>query len=659
MSKKIQKARCYIYTRVSTMAQTEGYSLEAQQDRLRGYATYRGLEIAGEYCDAGKSGKSIKGWPAFRQMMEDILSQKDGISFVLVYKLSRFGRNAADIMKSLQLLTDIGVHLVCVEDAIDSSTQGGRLTLAILSAVAEIERENITSQFISGKMQKIQDGKWYGGPPPYGYRCLGKELIQDPYEAMIVRKIFKLYLQDDMMISSVAGYLNDSGILRRKDRQDDKSEQEPFTREFISRILKNPVYCGKLVYGRRTNKKDKDGRLIKSDPEQRLMIEGMHEPIITEEEWERVQEKRRKNSTWGKKVIEPERIGLLSGLIKCPVCGAGMVARSRRQVNKNHGGYYKISHYYYCRYYGKANGRTCSFHRTYRQEKIDDAVFEIVSNLCTYPEFCEAVNDSLQDQGTKEMLQDELDRQRKELRNDELELRRLGDRLDNLDVFEANYEKEYEQIQTRMDICYDRIEETESRISAINEQMTTYAESRRTADDIEKMLNHFQILYQKMTYREKREMYRLFIDHIEILPETGRDGKVLKSISFRFPGQYGELPLVPQETTGRNEENPKVDRKSEAGKEFCFTMECTKLEQTAVETKATYAEIKRYIQDNFGLKVSSLYIAQIKRKYGLEVGEQYHKSANPSRKILTCPAAKEEAIKAALVHFKMLIEKSS
>ena len=128
---------------------------------------------------------------------------------------------------------------------------------------------------------------------------------------------------------------------------------------------------------------------------------------------------------------------------------------------------------------------------------------------------------------------------------------------------------------------------------------------------------------------------------------------MLKSISFRFPGQYGELPLVPQET-GRNEENPNVDRKSEAGKEFCFTLECTNLEQTAVETKATYAEIKRYIQDNFGLKVSSLYIAQIKRKYGLEVGEQYHKSVNPSMKILTCPVAKEEAIKAALVHFKML-----
>ena len=137
------KKKCYIYTRVSTAAQTEGYSLEAQQERLRQYAEYKNLEIAGEYCDAGKSGKSILGRPAFMEMMDDIASGKDQISYVLVFKLSRFGRNAADVLKSIQTLLDYDVDLVCVEDSIDSSTQGGRLTLAILSAVAEIERENI------------------------------------------------------------------------------------------------------------------------------------------------------------------------------------------------------------------------------------------------------------------------------------------------------------------------------------------------------------------------------------------------------------------------------------------------------------------------------------------------------------------------------------
>ncbi len=77
------------------------------------------------------------------QILDDISSEKDNISFVLVFKLSRFGRNAADILKSLQLLEDYEVELICVEDAIDSSTAGGKPTLTILSAVAEIERENI------------------------------------------------------------------------------------------------------------------------------------------------------------------------------------------------------------------------------------------------------------------------------------------------------------------------------------------------------------------------------------------------------------------------------------------------------------------------------------------------------------------------------------
>lgn len=166
----MKQKKCYIYTRVSTAAQTEGYSLDAQQKRLKDFAEYKGLEIAGEYCDAGKSGHSIKGRPAFMEMMDDITSGKDDISFVLVFKLSRFGRNAADVLKSMQTLMDYDIDLICVEDSIDSSTQGGRLTLAILSAVAEIERENIRIQFMSGKMQKVLQGGWAGGPIPYGYR---------------------------------------------------------------------------------------------------------------------------------------------------------------------------------------------------------------------------------------------------------------------------------------------------------------------------------------------------------------------------------------------------------------------------------------------------------------------------------------------------------
>lgn len=94
--------KCYIYTRVSTSVQVDGYSLDAQKDKLRKYAEYQEMSIVGEYSDEGKSGKSVEGRPQFKQMLSDIENDKDDVDYVLVFKLSRFGRNAADVLSSLQ-----------------------------------------------------------------------------------------------------------------------------------------------------------------------------------------------------------------------------------------------------------------------------------------------------------------------------------------------------------------------------------------------------------------------------------------------------------------------------------------------------------------------------------------------------------------------------
>lgn len=135
------KTACYIYTRVSTAMQVDGYSLDAQKDKLRKYAAFQDYYVAGEYSDEGKSGKSVDGRPEFMRMLRDIEEGKDRISYVLVFKLSRFGRNAADVLTSLQRMQDFGVNLICVEDGIDSSKDSGKLMISVLSAVAEIERE--------------------------------------------------------------------------------------------------------------------------------------------------------------------------------------------------------------------------------------------------------------------------------------------------------------------------------------------------------------------------------------------------------------------------------------------------------------------------------------------------------------------------------------
>ena len=636
MKKKNNRKKCYIYTRVSTAAQTEGFSLEAQQERLYEYAEYRDLEIAGDYCDAGRSGKSIKGRPEFQRMMDDIISQKDNISYVLVFKLSRFGRNAADVLKSMQLLTDYGVDLVSVDDSIDSSTQGGRLTLTILSAVAEIERENITDQFMAGRLQKIRDGKWSGGSVPYGYRSVDRELTIDPYEAKIVRKIFDLYMQEDMGATSVAVTLNDEGYLRK---ENGGADQRPFTYDFIVNVLDNPLYCGKLVFGRRTNKKGPDGKLLKPDPKHAVMAQGVHETILTEEEWNAVQEKRERLSKNNYELDDPERISLLSGLVRCPMCGSGMIHTKNKRINRNHGGYYKTIHYYACNNSRKSNGRTCSFRHTYNQEKIDSSVFEIIQRLTTLPEYKKAVTANLQNQATVEQLEERLKQERKELRKEELNNRKLGEQLDALDIMADAYETTYEQILAEIDEGYDRIEEIERKIRSIMRKLESLKQGFKASENIERMLDHFTKLYEHMSCQERREMYRLFIDHIEVLPETRKDGKMLKSISFRFSTEYGEDTLIP--------EGDKDD-------DICFTLDCTKQALTKAEAKATYAELKKYILETNGVKVSSLYIAQIKRKYGIDMGANYNTAADPEKHVPTCPAVKEQIIIDALKHYRML-----
>ena len=155
--------KCYIYTRVSTSMQVDGYSLDAQKDKLHKYADYQDMIIAGEYSDEGKSGKSVEGRLQFQQMLQDIESGKGNVDFVLVFKLSRFGRNAADVLSSLQRMQDFGVNLICVEDGIDSSKDAGKLMISVLSAVDEIERENILVQTMEGHRQKAREGKWNGG----------------------------------------------------------------------------------------------------------------------------------------------------------------------------------------------------------------------------------------------------------------------------------------------------------------------------------------------------------------------------------------------------------------------------------------------------------------------------------------------------------------
>ncbi|HGR6575478.1 TPA: recombinase family protein, partial [Streptococcus pneumoniae] len=285
-----EKIKVYLYTRVSTSIQIEGYSLEAQKSRMKAFAIYNDYEIVGEYEDAGKSGKSIEGRIQFNRMMEDIKSGKDGVSFVLVFKLSRFARNAADVLSTLQIMQDYGVNLICVEDGIDSSKDAGKLMISVLSAVAEIERENIRIQTMEGRIQKAREGKWNGGFAPYGYKLEDGKLFINEEEAIAIRTIFDQYVNTTIGANGISKYLENHGI-RKIPRQNGKNPL--FDAGLIRKILKNPVYNGKIAFGRRTLEKvhgtRNEYRQVEQD--EYLISEGIHEAIVSDEVWQAAQVK--------------------------------------------------------------------------------------------------------------------------------------------------------------------------------------------------------------------------------------------------------------------------------------------------------------------------------------------------------------------------------
>ena len=380
-----EKIKVYLYTRVSTTMQIDGYSLDAQKTKMKAFCDYNEYEIAGEYEDAGKSGKSIEGRIAFNQMMDDIKSGKDEVSYVLVFKLSRFGRNAADVLATLQVMQDFGVNLICVEDGIDSSKDAGKLMISVLSAVAEIERENIRVQTMEGRMQKAREGKWNGGFAPYGYSLIDGKLEVNEEEAVAIRTIFDQYVNKDLEANGIAKYLENHGI-HKIARQNGTNPL--FDAALIRRIIQNPVYSGKISYGRRRTEKvhgtRNEYRQVRKDDY--LLVDGLHEALVSEEVWEQAQVKVAAQAKKYEKVNRDkgEKIHLLSGILKCPVCGSGMYGNKAIKKRKD-GSNYKDFYYYGYKHRNMTRGHKCDYRRQVHEEMLDAAVAEVISKLVSNP----------------------------------------------------------------------------------------------------------------------------------------------------------------------------------------------------------------------------------------------------------------------------------
>lgn len=292
--------RTAIYIRVSTEEQaTEGYSISAQNQRLKAYCIAQDWDVAGFYVDEGISAKNMKR-PKLQEMIQDI---KDGkIDCVLVYRLDRLTRSVLDLYQLLALFDEHNCKFKSATEVYDTTTAMGRLFITIVGALAQWERENMGERIRMGFQEKVRQGKYAQNFSPYGYDLdleTGTLTINED-EGEIVRLMNELYLKG-LGANRICRYLNDKGITTKGGNMwNDKPVME---------ILKNPLYMGTI----RWNK----------DFDTPLMVKNSVPPIIDAATFESVQKTIEKRRSQSPKQISSDYI--FSGAIKCPNCESSMV----------------------------------------------------------------------------------------------------------------------------------------------------------------------------------------------------------------------------------------------------------------------------------------------------------------------------------------------
>lgn len=231
----MENACTALYIRVSTQLQAdEGFSLEAQRERLQAYCTAQGWHVCPGhiYVDAGVSGKTLDR-EQFQTMLE--AAKAGQVQRIVAMKLDRVARNVREFLQTVDQLKEWQCDLVLVKESFDTSTPHGRFALTMFAAMAELEASTITERVMSGKTQKASKGGFNGARIPYGYSYAGGEFTINPDQAAIIRDIFNGFLTGETM-AALADNLNTNEVKTAKGGQ--------WYTSTIRYILSNGQYAG-------------------------------------------------------------------------------------------------------------------------------------------------------------------------------------------------------------------------------------------------------------------------------------------------------------------------------------------------------------------------------------------------------------------------------
>ena len=320
----------------------------------------------------------------------------------------------------------------------------------------------------------------------------------------------------------------------------------------------------------------------------------------------------------------------------------------------NKDGTYKEVYYYVCSRNRMVRGKHCEYKAMLKKTDIEPMVIEAIREIVRNKEYAQAIKKRIGVQIDTKAVDKELEGYRAKLKEVDLNKSSLEREIDNLPIDTKYRERKLHDMTLRLDSLYDIIVELEEKIEDAMMRRDAIAQQAITLEGIYKIMVNFDCVYNIISDEEKRAVVTALIKEIELYRNDESECP-LKRIGLNFPvfkdgKEVSELLW----DKGNTVETVCLLSKLQSKEHIEIEVKMDELDLTAAEKKATYEEIREYVFEHTGLKVSHLYIAQVKQKYGIIERENYNKPKSEDTRQPQCPPAKEKAITEALKHFGMI-----
>jgi len=339
-------------------------SIPAQRDELVQYAETHGYTIVGEYADSAISGDNTEKRDQFLKLREDAGSGTFDV--VLTWDQDRLSRNdPLELGYWLKPIRDAGVRLeTVVGGPVDWDSFAGRVVYLIQQEAKHAYLRDLSRNVARGQLAAANNGRTgTGGRNPSGYKQDGDRVRIDPKRAAVIRKIFEEYAKPEASLRSVVDTLNTEGVKTVRGNK--------YAMSAVRDVLTNAKYTGAYVRfryrdgkyhaiegGEIVSRSKADRREVVSDP---VVFQNNHEPIVSEELFEQVQRKLKRQKT--RTAARSRRQYPLSGLVRCGDCGGPMGG------NRSHNGSGEQRYRYVCRTF-HAKGKSACYCNSIAEEPL-------------------------------------------------------------------------------------------------------------------------------------------------------------------------------------------------------------------------------------------------------------------------------------------------